>query len=56
MFLKEKKMISTENRAPNNNKFKFINLNLYNNGTPFCGYPYQMNLNLNLFKHPLIKG
>ena len=56
MFLKEKKMISTENRAPNNNKFKFINLNLYNNkaGTPFCGYPYQMNLNL--FKHPLIKG
>ena len=47
-------MISTENRGPNNNKFKFINLNLYNNKAPLCGYPYQMNLNL--FKHPLIKG
>ena len=31
------KDLSTEKCSPNNNKFKFINLNLYNNKHRICG-------------------
>ena len=37
LFLNINNMISTEKCSPNNNKFKFINLNLYNNKHRICG-------------------